>query len=446
MTISNTKLPEALKRTTVEHQPRALPLLGFCCVILFALTEIAFPQIAKVTSSIAGLLAFWGLYKYGKTVQSHRLFKLVWASIFIQCLAWFLSQYSNPEWALDKPSIEYLTRFLIFIPLAWWVAQYKTGIWILFISAALSICLAPWTTGYGLQEILDGLHGKRIDFNLANAQHTSLFFGLVLIGTCCFIKRLYKINKFYTLPAAIVIVYCLSAVLMSDSRQSWLALLITGFLAALYFIIKAFKSATPKHKVQILTLFFLGVVGTSLFLINNAKVVNRVMQEKEVLNSLSSFDFKDIPYSSFGIRLHSWVAATDFIKEKPIFGWGSNGQTLVMKHTAWLPDDIRNNFGHLHNTYMELWVNFGAVGFFFYLFMWCYFSKLVYTAVKEKKLDKDIGYFFASFFYFWSIMNCFEAYQNYWTGTFCLQIIMAGIFGKIWHAKLQEASLKKAQQ
>lgn len=436
MTTSSTALPDALKRATAEQQPKLLSALGFCCVVLFAFTQTAFPEVAKVTSTIAGVLGFWGLYKYGKSIQSHKLFRFVWASIFIQCLAWFLSRYSNPEWALEKPGLEYLTRFLIFIPIAWWVAQYKNGIWILFSSAALSICLSPWTTGYGLQEIFDGLNGKRIDFNLENAQHTSLFFGCVVVGVCCFLKRIYAINKFYILPAVIVIVYCLSAVFMSASRQSWLALFVTAFLVALYFTIKAFKGSKTNNKLRIITLFLFGFIGISSLLISNDTVVNRVMQEKEVLNDLSSLNFKDIPYSSFGIRLHSWEAATNFIKEKPIFGWGSNGQTLVMKHTKWLPDDIRKNFGHLHNTYIEILVNFGALGFIFYVFMWCYFSKLVHKAVREKKLDEDIGYFFASFLCFWIIMNCFEAYQNYWTGTFCLQVIMAGIIGKIWQKKL----------
>ncbi len=177
------------------------------------------------------------------------------------------------------------------------------------------------------------------------------------------------------------------------------------------------------------------MVCLSAVIASNNTIVDRVMEEKEALEAITTLDFDDVPYSSFGIRLHSWVAASEFIKEKPIFGWGSNGKTLVMKKTAWLPDWVRNGFGHLHNTYIQILVNFGLVGLAFYLFIWMYMTNSLFKEIRKGTIKKDIGYFFISFLCFWSIMNCFEAYQNFWTGVFYFTIFMTGIQAKIWGAK-----------
>lgn len=429
-------LLDLLKRSKQNKQPFLLVFIGLSCVLIYAFSRTGFPDVARVTSTLAGILGLWGIYKYGASVNSHILFRFVWASIAIQIIAWALSLYSHFEWALDIPQIDYLSRYLIFIPLAWWLSQYKNTLWLLYGAGSLGIFVSLWTSGYGIPEIIDGIHGTRIDLGLQNAQHTSLLFGVVTIGLCCFIKPIAKKNIYSIIPMLFLIAYCLLIIYSSASRQSWLALFITAFLAASYATYTYLKKANRKKKALALSCFIAGVLLSVSLLASNNTIVNRVMQEKEALSSIFALDLKNVPYSSFGVRFHSWVAAVDFIKEKPLLGWGSNGQTLVIKHTPWLPEHVRQDFGHLHNTYLEILVNFGTIGLIFYLSFWVYFSKLLYKKVKKGEIEKEIGYFYAAFLCFWSIMNCFESYQNYWTGVFCLHIVMAGILSKIWYLDL----------
>lgn len=429
-------------RSNAIKQPLLLTIIGLSCVIIYAFTRTGFPEIARITSTIAGLLGFWGLYKYGKEVNSHILFRFVWCSIIIQSFSWLLSQYSNPEWALAKPDIEQLTRWLVFIPLAWWIAQYRNAIWLMYGFAALGIVISPWTSGYGLKELLDGTHGRRVDFSLENAQHTSLLFGIVLIGLCSFIKPIIKKNKLFSIPVILLISYCLVVIYISSSRQAWLALVITLLISSLYFVIKAIRKSSIKKQLFILSFFCIGLIALSHFLMTNEKIVKRVMTEKKAINAVMSLEFDRVPYTSFGIRLHSWIAAIDFIKEKPFLGWGSNGKTLVIKHTKWLPEKVKKHYGHLHNTYLEILVNFGAIGLIFYFSVWIYFIKKLYKEIKKDKIEREIGYFFAAFLCFWSIMNLFESYNHYWTGFFCLHIIMAGILSRIWHSTIQSSKKK----
>jgi len=430
-------LIEIFKRKSPEEQPHWLVLIGIVSVAIYAISRTGFPEASRLASSIALLFGFWGLYKYGSVVNSHVLLRFVWVAIAFQFISWALSQYTDPQWARETPQLDKVSRWFAFIPLAWWVAQKKNATWWIWGCAALGILISPWVTGEGIPEIIRGLNGERVFFGLRQAQHTSLFFGIILIGLLCFSRKIISLNKLLTIPLCLTLTYCLIIIYINASRQAWLALLLTAFFMASYFTIKRFNRATGKQKFLTISLFLIGILGLGGLVSSSETIVDRVMVEKEALTAIAKLDFDDVPYSSFGIRLHSWVAATDFIKEKPVFGWGSNGRSLVMKHTEWLPDKIRKEFGHLHNTYIEMLVNFGIIGLTFYLFMWIYMMKSLFKEIKKGKIGKDIGYFFMSFLCFWSIMNCFEAYQNFWTGVFYFTVFMTGIQAKIWRARYQ---------
>ena len=424
------------KRETPEEQPTWLIMLGIVSIVIYAFSRTGFMELASIASTIATLTGLWGLYKYGKIVNSHILFRFLWIAIIIQLISWGLSQLITPEWAEDIPKLDKITRWFVFIPLAWWIAQYKNAIWFVWGSAALGILVSPWVTGDGLNEIIQGINGQRIDFGIRNAQHTALYFGSILVGLCCFAKPLYKKYKLSIIPITFLIIYCLLVIYVNESRQAWLALIVTLLAMSTYLVIKQLKKSSKKQQLAVISIFFIGLASLTSILINNEKIVDRVMTEKEAISAVIALDFNNVPYSSFGVRLHSWMAATDFIKEKPIFGWGSNGKSLVMSHSESLPEWVRNGFGHLHNTYLEILVNYGIIGLLFYFSIWIVIGKTLLTEIKSGNIKKEVGYLFISIFCFWAVMNCFESYQNFWTGVFYYNIFMAGILGKIWHCKL----------
>ncbi|MGO2233636.1 MAG: O-antigen ligase family protein [Marinomonas sp.] len=436
MTSVSTSLTNAFKRRTPAEQPTWLILLGIISIALYALTRTGFSEIAGVASAIATLTGFWGLFKYGKVVNSHILFRFVWIAILFQLISWGLSQYVTPEWAESSPKLDKITRWFVFIPLAWWVAQYKNATWLVWGCAALGILVSPWVTGDGLDEIIRGINGQRIDFGIRNAQHTALYFGSILVGLCCFTKPLFKKYKLSIIPITFLIIYCLLVIYVNESRQAWLALIVTLLAISTHLVIKKLKKSSRKQQLAVMGIFLIGLATLSSILINSEKIVNRVMEEKQTISVVIAMDFKNVPYSSFGIRLHSWMAATDFIKEKPIFGWGSNGKSLVMSHSESLPEWVKKDFGHLHNSYLEILVNYGLVGIFFYFSIWVVIGKILFKEIKSGRIEKEIGYLFTSIFCFWTIMNCFESYQFFWTGVFYYNIFMAGIVGTVWQSKL----------
>ncbi|BDX03975.1 hypothetical protein MACH16_27230 [Marinomonas pontica] len=428
------------KRETPDEQPTWLIMLGIVSIVIYAFSRTGFMELASIASTIATLTGLWGLYKYGKIVNSHILFRFLWIAIIIQLISWALSQLITPEWAEDIPKLDKITRWFVFIPLAWWIAQYKNAIWFVWGSAALGVLVSPWVTGDGLNEIIQGINGQRIDFGIRNAQHTALYFGSILVGLCCFAKPLYKKYKLSIIPITFLIIYCLLVIYVNESRQAWLALIVTLLAMSTYLVIKQLKKSSKKQQLAVISIFFIGLASLTSMLINNEKIVDRVMAEKEAISAVIALDFNNVPYSSFGVRLHSWMAATDFIKEKPFFGWGSNGKSLVMSHSESLPEWVRNGFGHLHNTYLEILVNYGIIGLLFYFSIWIVIGKTLLTEIKSERIEKEFGYIFASMFFFWTVMNCFESYQNFWTGVFYYNIFMAGIVATVWQSELATIS------
>ncbi|NLQ19082.1 O-antigen ligase family protein [Marinomonas sp. M1K-6] len=438
MTFSATGFTRIFERRSSEDQPAWLIYIGTLSVIIYAISRTGFPKVAEITSSIAVLIGLWGLFKYGKIVNSHILLRFLWIGIILQLISWGLAQYITPEWAESTPRLSNLNGWFLFIPFAWLIAQKKNAIWLIWGAAALGVLLSPWITGEGFDELIRGINGSRVDFKLLNAQHMALFFGSVFIGLCCFSKTLYKRNTLLIIPLALLIYYTLLVVYISQTRQAWISLAITLTTMSIFLIIKYIKKQSTKKQISAILLFIITLVILSTLALNNDKIKDRFMAEKDSISAITSLNFDDVPYSSFGIRFHSWVAATDFIKEKPLFGWGNNGKSLVMEHTEWLPKNIKDNFGHLHNTYLELLVNYGVLGLLFYFSVWFIIGKMLFKEIKQGNIEKEFGYMYISIFIFWSIMNCFESYQNFWTGEFYFNIFMAGILSKVWRIKSLE--------
>lgn len=436
MTLFSTRLDNLLKRRTPIEQPTWLIVLGILTVTIYAFSRTGFPEVARMSSAIALFTGFWGLYKYGSQVNSHILLRFVWIAVIFQFISWGLSHYVTPEWAENYPKLDKITRWFIFIPMAWWIAQYKNAIWLIWGSAALGILVSPWVTGGGLNEIFKGINGTRIDFGIRNAQHTALFFGSILIGLCCFTKPLYKRHKLSLVPVLLLIAYCLLVIYVNASRQAWLALIVTLVALSSYLVVQRLKQSSRKKQLLLISFFILCLIALGSFLITNDKIVKRVMVEKETISAVAEMSFDDVPYSSFGIRFHSWVAATDFILKKPLFGWGHNGKSLVMENTEWLPDWVQYGFGHLHNSYIEILVNYGVVGLLFYFSIWVVVGRMLLREIQKGTIEKNIGYLFVSLFCFWGVMNCFESYLNFWTGVFYFNVLMTGIIARIWHTKL----------
>ncbi|TPE54279.1 O-antigen ligase family protein [Maribrevibacterium harenarium] len=421
-----------LKRLTTDNEPQWLRLLGLALALLLIASKIHMQSLERVLEPIVVLLGFFSMYRYGSDIKLKIPMLLLAASILIPLLSWTLVHFAEPDWARPSPQLEKLARLFVFIPLAWWLKNSSRHIFIFWGLAALTVLASPWISGHGLAEIERGLNGARIGFNLRNAQHTSLFFGLVLVGLVVFAPRLFKWQKLTMLLWLPALALTISAIIGAQTRASWLALVATALVCALVFVWSLAKGKMQIQKRWLaLGAFAIITIGITLQHTAWPVVKNRLANsgDNKVALQILSGEFDNIPYNSWGVRANTWIGAAQHIAERPLTGWGGTGQSISIRRSAWLPEYIRNGFGHLHNIYLALLVNYGIIGFGFYLVWVGWILKSLLNATRQQP---DIGYFAIGTFTFWSVISLAESYLFFWTGVFCIQTLFAGFLAFTW--------------
>ena len=420
---------------TLGRTPFGLIVVGALSTLLYALAKINFDGAARIFEPILILTGFWAVYRYGNGIGRSRVFWFLWLAVVLQVATWILAQSSHPEFAEPVPSLDRLAKLFIFILLAWWLAGSTRNTLCFWSVASLGVLLSPWLSGDGFREILQGLQGARIDFDLRNAQHTSLFFGSVLIGLLAFHRRALMAPRFRTaLRIGWLLAVALSAIVVfiTQTRGAWLALLIALLVASAGATLHFRKRLAQHWKWLLAALAFLALATALLTPLAADIVTNRVGYESEVVEMLLNGEVENLPYSSIGIRIHTWRAGWEFFLQHPVLGWGGNGRTLVIAHTPWLPDSVKREFGHLHNSYLELLVSYGVMGLALYLGLLGWLARRAYRAYRQHDLPADVMLFFYAFLGFWSVINLFESYLFFWTGTFVFNVICAGALTHIW--------------
>lgn len=161
-------------------------------------------------------------------------------------------------------------------------------------------------------------------------------------------------------------------------------------------------------------------------------LAQRLAAESHVIAEVLQGNLDDVPYTSVGIRIHSWVAALEWIAERPLVGWGGEARGLVMDHTPWLPTFVKDNFGHLHNFFLEVWVAYGLVGLGVMAALAAWVGRATWKAWRGGAMPNDIALFGATFFVYWVIVNQFESYNSFWTGVYVHNLVAGGLVTHYW--------------
>lgn len=427
-----------LKRLTSEQQPVVLTMLGALLCILYIAGNIHFKSIGHPVEILLTLIGFWCIFRYGKGYQLKTPHLLFLASILIPLVCWFFAYKAEPDWVDSTPQLEKLARLFLFLPLAWFLKDSSRLVFTFWALNALAILLSPWLSGAGWTEIYSIFSGARIDYGLRNAQHTALLFGFVLIGLITFLPRLYQYNKLLILPWSLASALSLITLLGAQTRASWVALALSFCIALLYYcyLLRKQKARLKRRWLIVLAAIVLSVsipIKTHLWPI----IEQRFQSESDVIAQVLRLDFENIPNSSIGIRIKTWNAAAEHIAERPLTGWGGQGQTIAIERSTSLSKWIKERFGHMHNIYLALLLQYGIVGFIFY-FVWLgWMLTTILRQVAKQTLANDIGYFTLTSFTFWSVMGMAESYLFFWTGALCMQILFAGLLALSWNQQKQ---------
>ncbi|MDL4864512.1 O-antigen ligase family protein, partial [Halomonas elongata] len=304
----------------------------------------------------------------GQGIRSSAALWLLLAAVMVQVLSWTLGYFHHPQWVADNPEVDRLAKLFIFIAVAWWLGGSTRNTLLVWGLAVIGLLLSSVVQGDGLQEWLRGLEGHRVGFGVRNYQHGAMLFGVALLGLAVFAPRIVAPGRW---RAARISGWCLMfllaviAVLIGQTRAVWLALaLALPFMLVVWLLNTRLlgDGRRPNRRCLLVGggMALLVVLGAGSLL--KGPIVERVGKESQVINMLLEGDVEEMPYTSIGIRIHTWQAALEWIQERPLVGWGGTGRSLVIEHTPWLPESVKEVFGHLHNYFLEIWVAYGLIG------------------------------------------------------------------------------------
>ena len=428
---------EFWRTSWLDSIPAWFLYVGVLSLVAYALTGMTFDDIGHSSESVVVFSGFVAWLIYSRNLRKSSLLWLLLASVIIPLISWAAAHGHHPQWAESSPKIHRLTHWFTFIPIAFWLGGRTKNVFFIWSLALFGIFLAPWLTGGGWSEWKLGLMGQRIDFGLHNAQHAAMLYATGGLGLICFSRRIfasdnkgYWFKRFFWLLALII---CCFGALVTQTRGIWLGMCGSGLFLVVFCFFLSWRRSQKKYFSIIIV--FLVVVLLTVTLLETPlkkKIENRLSVENTEISMIFEGTVADIPYSSVGVRIHTWIEAWSWIKQRPLVGWGGSGRKLVFEQSTNLPESLKKSFRHLHNSYLDLLVNFGLLGggLLLSLLVWL-IAKGTY-AWRSGHLPGDVLIFFLSFLVFWLIVNCFESYMFFSSGSFVFALICGGVLTHIW--------------
>ncbi len=417
--------------------PGWLLLIGVASLMVYTFFNIPAGDIAKPAET---LLAFSGLIAFciwGKGFRRPVLL-LLGAVVAVQLISWWAGLSHHPQWMDSSPRLALLAKLFIFISVAWWLRGSTRNTLLLWGVAAIGFLLTTFFLAPPNEENwITGLSGERTDFGIRNAQHSSMFFGTLLLGLVAFSKRIFQQGNHQVLRIilwCIVLVIALAGIAMGQARAIWIGTIVSlsvGLLIWGGFVI-LHRGARQFLKYLSMFLAATALIVTVFGMSLGDSLEERVNDENDVIAQVLHGEFSQIPYTSVGIRVNSWIAASEWIAERPLIGWGAKGKKLVMRETAWIPDKVSEKYTHLHNYFMEIWVAYGLLGVIAIGALMIWVGRATWLAWRAGVMPSDMAFFGMIFFIFWMIINQFESYESMWTGLYIHNIIVGGLVTHYW--------------
>ncbi|QJQ99312.1 O-antigen ligase family protein [Halomonas sp. PGE1] len=385
--------------------------------------------------ALTGLVA---VLVWGRGIRSTAPLWLLLAAVLVQLLSWSMMAWQHPEWVGSNPRLDRMAKWFLFIGLAWWLGGSTRHTLMFWGLALLGLMLVVSVGEYGIAHWRQAFDNPRFrpDFGVMNAQHPAMFFGATMLAGVSFAARCWRSGRWAwtrRLGWLSVMVVSLMVIVMTQTRGVWLSLLVamTCMALAVLFWLAAHRRSRYAVRGLIIGLATVVVVGLLAGVSFRDTVERRLAQESGIISHTLKGEFDQIPYSSVGNRVHSWRAAVVWLAERPMVGWGDDARSLVVRNTEWLPDRTRQ-YGHLHNTTLEVLVAYGVLGLGVMIVLGAWVGIGTWRAWRAGLMPSDIAMFGAGFFIFFVLANQFESYLSFWTGSFLFNMVMGGLVTHIW--------------
>jgi len=407
-----------------ERGGSLLVIPGVISALVYVYTRIAFKgELLDLPQNVMVLTFFISVWSQRHQLKSDLVFQLMILAVVIPWVLFGINALIDYESAIKYRSVNDLLKLFLFLPLAWWTGGSWAGAVRMLAIAFLGLITAVVLDPNLIQSLNQLWSGVRVDFDIHNAQHGALFFGLVIIFCVCRFSQRVRNEPVLTWINALLFfagLFGLIGLVGTQGRAALLGLFACGFIALVQGVRQG-KLLGQKRMSAKGVLFLVLVAG---LLVWSAKdfLHDRLVAEKTSFHALLTGNLEELPFSSIGIRIHSWAEALKWIAERPVTGWGQKARSDVIPLGERFPDEFKAaGWGHLHNGYLEIVLGFGAVGFVFLCVLWVVLLRRIKLAA-----SKDLYAFALYSSIFFLVLNMFESFFIYWSGEFAISLFMAG--------------------
>ena len=327
-------------------------------------------------------------------------------------------------------------RVLYFIAIAYTIVRSsRITAWHL-LAAGFSGLLLHLAISFDPSEWLRAWQGRRVDFNFQNAQHTGVVFATCALAFSIFTPRFMAwakskpsaIRALYLLSWSTALLFCVWGVFVSQTRAVWLGLCISLLLLPCILGIAYLLRGKPLLSLR--KPFLAGIAGIVILGTMSVQfgwhslITERFVSEEvtwESLRQAATHEEQDL--SSIEVRVASWSAAVGWIMERPFMGWGGRGSRPLIDHSDLFSDRFKETFNHLHNSYLQVLVEVGLIGAIFIVTLMTLLGRANIRAYQSRRMPLDVFLFSWLFFFFWLVVNVFESYIIYPSGTYLVAMV-----------------------
>ncbi len=427
----------------LPHKSNLLYGLAVVSLLAYAALGLSHHRGGSLSQSVMCVLGVTVFLLQGKPLVSSFVVKLFACAVLIQLASWGLSLQAHPQWAESSPKVHRLGVWFLIIPVAYLFGGQTRNIFLVWFVVFVGLALSPWLSGAGWSELEYGFKGRRVDFGIINAQHTSMLFGVAMLAILSLTYRVFKggghVVWFRFLIWAGALTVSFMGVAFTQTRGVWFGLVVS-FVALLFILIYLFwvreKGETSLKPLGISALALLIVSMIGVVSLKDTINLHRFYSEQQTITDLLQGN-KDFNHTnSAGVRVVSWMEAMEKVEERPLLGWGGRGRRMVVEQSEKLSDSFKAITRHLHSTYFDTLVNYGIAGLSLMLVLFGYLYYGSYRAWKNKIMPTDMFIFIGMFFPFWLVINTFESFMYYSSGSFVFSLVGGCALSYIWRDNL----------
>jgi O-antigen ligase len=336
----------------------------------------------------------------------------------------------DAESAVKYAEFEKLPRIYLFIPIAWWLGGNNRTIALFLGTALIGFFFACLQDPNFNQTVARIFQGGRVDFDVLNAQHIGMFFSLSLIGCLCYFpdaikskNMMHRIGRtaFLTIAGAL----CVIGIIGSQTRAAFLGLLTAFVVFLIISMYRIVRINTANRNIKAMSILA-AIIATALMSYSfKDNLTKRVLREEQTIKAIIAEDWENIPYTSIGVRVNTWLQALEWIGEKPLIGYGGKVRTDIIQQATELPNWVKKKYGHFHNSFIEIMLGYGFLGLFLFFFP-------VINGMKQATaLSQPIHYHALLGLIIFLVMNVFESYLFFWIGPFMLTLLISPLFSNV---------------